>query len=116
MESVFLNPYLTSRCRKQLTHHMQYRTSKHPGINMHIISKISAVFIGLFALSSLAYGQRASTSSPYSRFGLGEIRGETLPQTRAMGGIASGVRYLSGYGNINVINPASYSALPLTTI
>ncbi|WP_090607398.1 PorV/PorQ family protein [Parapedobacter koreensis] len=33
-----------------------------------------------------------------------------------MGGIATGIRYLSGYGNINVGNPASYSALQLTTV
>lgn len=95
---------------------MQYRPSKYPKFNMHIISKVSAFIICFIALSTTVYAQRASTSSPYSRFGLGEIRGESLPQTRAMGGIATGVRYLSGYGNINVINPASYSALPLTTI
>lgn len=95
---------------------MQYCTSKPLGTLMQIIPKLSTLLIGLFVLNSAAYAQRASTSSPYSRFGLGELRGESLPQTRAMGGIAAGVRYLSGYGNINVINPASYSALPLTTI
>jgi len=74
------------------------------------------VFITFLLSSTLVYGQRSTTSSPYSRFGLGEIRGDLLPQTRAMGGIATGVRYLSGYGNINVGNPASYSALALTTV
>lgn len=74
------------------------------------------VFFAVLLSTNFAYGQRSTTSSPYSRFGLGELRGDLLPQTRGMGGIATGVRYLSGYGNINVGNPASYSALALTTV
>lgn len=62
------------------------------------------------------FGQKASTSSPYSRFGIGELRGSQLPQTRAMGGIAAGVRHLGMYSNINTDNPASYSALQFTVI
>ncbi len=94
---------------------MQHRTPTYPSITMHIIQKI------LFSLTILlvchaAHAQRSTTSSPYSRFGLGELRGDFLPQSRAMGGISTGVRYLGGYGNINVANPASYSALGLTTI
>lgn len=63
-----------------------------------------------------ASAQRATTSSPYSRFGIGELRQDLLPQTRGMGGIATGVRYLGGYSNLNVANPASYSALHMTTM
>lgn len=63
-----------------------------------------------------AWAQKASTSSPYSKFGLGELRGSQLPQTRAMGGIETGVRYVGRYSNINTGNPASYAALQLTTI
>lgn len=74
------------------------------------------VLLILVLAGSGVYAQRASTSSPYSRFGLGQLRGDLLPQTRAMGGISTGVRYLNGYGNINTGNPASYSALGLTTI
>lgn len=82
---------------------------------MHTIPKVF-FFLAVLLVSNLAHAQRSTTSSPYSRFGLGELRGDLLPQTRAMGGIATGVRYLSGYGNINVGNPASYSALQFTTI
>ncbi len=82
---------------------------------MHNIPKVF-VLLALLLASTLVHAQRSTTSSPYSRFGLGEIRGDLLPQARAMGGIATGVRYLNGYGNINVANPASYSALQLTTI
>lgn len=83
----------------------------------HRISKLFFTAFSLLLLfSSTAQAQRASTSSPYSRYGLGEMRGDALPQARAMGGINTGIRYLNGYGNINVGNPASYSALALTTI
>lgn len=61
------------------------------------------------------YAQRASTSSPYSRFGLGQLHGNNLTQNRGMGGIATGVRHLGGYSNINVANPASYSAIRVMT-
>lgn len=97
--------------------HMQhlFRIPKYPNdIMQHTLKAF--VFITFLLSSALVYGQRSTTSSPYSRFGLGELRGDLLPQTRAMGGIATGVRYLSGYGNINVGNPASYSALALTTV
>lgn len=77
------------------------------------------VFLCLGVLLSglgMVSAQKSSTSSPYSKFGIGELRGGQLPQTRAMGGIASGVRYIGGYSNINTINPASYSAIQLTTL
>lgn len=95
---------------------MHHCSTKHPKINMRIVSKVSLIAAFFVVLGVSAHAQRATTSSPYSRYGLGEIRGDNLPQTRAMGGIASGVRYLQGYGNINISNPASYSALMLTTI
>ncbi|WP_257666125.1 hypothetical protein [Parapedobacter tibetensis] len=94
---------------------MHHRIPTYPDTNMHITSK-AFILLALLLASTLVHAQRATTSSPYSRFGLGEIRGDFLPQTRAMGGIGTGVRYLSGYGNINIANPASYSALQLTTI
>ena len=97
--------------------HMQqlFRIPKYPNdIMQHTLKAF--IFITFLLSTALVYGQRSSTSSPYSRFGLGEIRGDLLPQTRAMGGIATGVRYLGGYGNINIANPASYSALALTTV
>ena len=94
---------------------MQHRIPKYLSITMHTIPKV-IVFLVVLLVSTVVHAQRSTTSSPYSRFGLGELRGDLLPQTRAMGGIATGVRYLSGYGNINVANPASYSALQFTTI
>lgn len=64
------------------------------------------------------YGAQAqvTTSSPYSRYGLGNIKGSLLPQLRAMGGISTAVNKVSGFNYINMQNPASYAGITLTTI
>ncbi len=59
-----------------------------------------------FVFSGLAKGQTSSTS-PYSRFGIGNIKPENNTRTFGMGGIGYGVR---GIFNVNPINPASYTA------
>lgn len=69
-----------------------------------------------FLFMALSYNSSAqTTSSPYSKFGLGELHGDQLPQFRGMG-ISTGIRSFDSYDNINVSNPASYSAIGLTTI
>jgi len=55
-----------------------------------------------------SYGQ-VNTSSPYSRFGLGEIESFSLGRASSMGGISIG---LSLPFEINIMNPASYSSVP----
>lgn len=71
---------------------------------------IIAVLTGCSAMA------QTNTVSPYSQFGIGELRGDQLPQYRAMGGISTGVRYLGVYHYINVENPASYGSIRLTSI
>ena len=56
-----------------------------------------------------------TSSSPYSQFGLGDLKGSFLPQNRGMAGLSQGVRKPGLYDNINLANPASYSTLELTT-
>ncbi len=56
-----------------------------------------------------------TSSSPYSQFGLGDLKGSFLPQNRGMAGLSQGVRKPGLYDNINLANPASYSTLQLTT-
>ena len=77
-------------------------------------------YFTVFLLSALAFGafaqNSATTSSPYSKFGLGDYEEPLLPQTRGMGGIGVAVRKPSGFNDINVMNPASYSTINLTTI
>lgn len=70
----------------------------------------------IFAVSGYSAMAQSTSSSPYSRFGLGDLQEPLLPQNRAMGGIAVGIQQLGGYHNINVVNPASYSAIRLTVV
>lgn len=71
-------------------------------------------FITLLA-ASVSSSAQTTSSSPYSQFGLGDLKRSLLPQTRGMGGISMGVRKPGVYDNINMANPASYSTLALTT-
>ncbi|MBU1373137.1 MAG: hypothetical protein KKG25_05595 [Bacteroidetes bacterium] len=68
-------------------------------------------FIVMFAINVNA---QSTTNSPYSKFGVGNIKGSYLPQFRAMGNLAYGISSFGGYQNINVSNPASYSQIRLT--
>ena len=58
----------------------------------------------------------ATTSSPYSRYGLGDYIQPTLPQNIAMGGIGVATNSLTSYSTINVLNPAAYSKIRLTVV
>ncbi len=60
----------------------------------------------------------ATTSSPYSRYGLGDLYSQALPQAIGMGGLGAAINSANGYWyfNINPVNPASYSTLSLTVI
>ncbi|MDB5131633.1 MAG: hypothetical protein JWR02_1382 [Mucilaginibacter sp.] len=71
---------------------------------------LAVTAVGAMAQSS------ATTSSPYSKFGLGDIVPAALPQNIGMGGIGTAINRLSGYNNINVLNPASYGTIGFTTI
>lgn len=74
----------------------------------------------LFLFTATALGVKAqstaTTSSPYSRYGLGDISPMTLPQNSAMGGIGVATNNINGFFSINPLNPASYSSIGLTVI
>ncbi|MGN8071354.1 hypothetical protein [Mucilaginibacter sp. 22184] len=72
----------------------------------------------LLAVSSFAaFAQStATTSSPYSRYGIGDIDPQLMPQNIGMGGIGVATNRISMFNNINIVNPASYGAINLTTI
>lgn len=75
------------------------------------------VVLGLTIFAgSAVYAQKSTSHSPYSQFGLGQVREDLLPQTRAMGGISTGVRYLNGLPTLNIANPASYSGMNRTIL
>ena len=58
----------------------------------------------------------ATTSDPYSKYGLGNIVPQVLPQNIGMGGLSVATNSLGGYNEINPLNPASYAKIGLTTI
>jgi hypothetical protein len=75
-------------------------------------NNITFVLGGLLLLIPfLAIGQAnssSSTSSPYSRFGIGNLSGYSLGRSEAMGGIGIGIR---NPFQVNAGNPASYTAV-----
>ena len=72
--------------------------------------KYLVISIGLLLIQTASFAQR-QTSSPYSRFGYGEI---TLPslQFSEMGSVSNGIRSNS---SINFVNPAHHSAIKKET-
>ncbi|MCK5535365.1 MAG: hypothetical protein KAI79_00985 [Bacteroidales bacterium] len=61
----------------------------------------------LIVLSTLISNAQSSTNSPFSRFGLGEFTQFQTPYNLAQGGVFSSLR---SPANINIANPASYTA------
>ncbi len=81
-----------------------------------MINRTKSLLILLSIFSVFTASAQTTTSSPYSKFGLGALQQQSLPQNMGMGGIAAGIRSISSYNNINMLNPASYSAITYTTI
>ena len=73
---------------------------------MYKINKIVVLLILAFS-SQLSFAQKLN-SSPYTRYGLGEI---TEVSTSAYAGMANASVALSEYNHLNLSNPASYSSL-----
>ena len=76
-----------------------------------IIKRFSIILIIMIFTYNQSFSQ-INTSSPYSRFGIGDIENQALGRSLALGGTSVGIRLPY---EINIINPASYSALPVQT-
>lgn len=75
--------------------------------------KISSyLFVLILALSSSEAMAQATTNSPYSRFGVGILRPEVNNQNFGLAGTGIGLR---SFSSLNMVNPASYSELTITT-
>ncbi len=71
--------------------------------------KSAFLLAGLFLVPALLFAQfNNNTSSPYSRFGLGELQPNSFGRTTAMGGASLASR---NNQQINLANPASYTAV-----
>ena len=62
----------------------------------------------LFVAGSFTASAQTSSNSPYTRYGLGDLANRAFANNAAMGGIGYGLRNSK---HINVMNPASYSAV-----
>lgn len=65
----------------------------------------------LMMLTGMAVAQN-NTNSPYTRYGLGDLSDQFFGNSKAMGGIAIGLR---DNAQINPVNPASYTAIDTLT-
>lgn len=74
------------------------------------------VYVACLLMASLGAYAQTTVQSPYSKFGLGNLKGSVLPNQRAMGGISAGVFRSSYINTINMQNPASYAGISLTTL
>lgn len=74
----------------------------------------------LFLSTATALGVKAqstaTTSSPYSRYGLGDIDPILTGQNAGMGGIGVATNRVNGFFSVNTLNPAAYSSIGLTVI
>jgi hypothetical protein len=73
------------------------------------------ILLAVVLFSTASASAQNTSSSPYSQFGLGDLKASLLPQNKAMGGLNNGLRKPGPYSNINLANPASYSGIRLTT-
>ena len=71
---------------------------------------IKKLFLALTFLATVVVSAQEGTSSPYSFYGLGDVKFKGTHDVRAMGGL--GVAYDSIH--INLLNPATYSKLKIT--
>lgn len=71
--------------------------------------------VGLFFASIFANAQ-VTIQSPYSKYGVGNLKGTLLPQLRAMGGASTAIYKPSFFNNINMQNPASYAGINTATL
>jgi hypothetical protein len=85
-------------------------------LHLNMYKKINYIAAVLILLASISAEAQITTQSPYSRYGLGNIKGSMLPQYRAMGGISTAINKPTLYSNINMLNPASYTGIALTTV
>lgn len=73
------------------------------------VSRVSIFVAGLLFIPAVLFAQfNNSTSSPYSRYGLGDLHSSSFGRSTAMGGATLASRY--GL-QINSSNPASYTAI-----
>ena len=95
--SLHTNFYVLMNCVRILSRKMRYRET--------ILMLLS------FLIAGVAFAQN-NTNSPYSRYGYGQLADLGASNSRAMGGVAYGLR---DKAHTNFANPASYTAIDSLT-
>ncbi|MBY0244226.1 MAG: outer membrane protein transport protein [Sphingobacteriaceae bacterium] len=73
--------------------------------------------VSLFVWLGVQTNAQITIQSPYSKFGIGNLKAQPSAQTRAIGGLATAIGSLTTYSSvINMQNPASYVGLYSTTV
>jgi hypothetical protein len=72
---------------------------------------IKNISVSYFLLFSIITAAQQGTSSPYSFYGIGEVRFRGTVENRLMGGVSIFPDSL----HVNIINPATYSTLKMST-
>lgn len=85
-------------------------------LHYNMYHKLKYTLAVCLLLMSIVANAQVTVQSPYSKFGVGNIKGSMLPQFRAMGGISTAVYKPSFFNNINIQNPASYAGINATTL
>src|ERR1700761_1424063 len=83
-----------------------------------MIKYLRLIITVLLAVSVMKVSAQSTrtTSSPYSRYGIGDFNPQLLPQNIGMGGIATATNLIGSYNSINLTNPAAYSFINYTVI
>ncbi|AOM76877.1 hypothetical protein [Pedobacter steynii] len=85
-------------------------------LHLNMYKKINYIAAVLVLFTGITAQAQVTSQSPYSEYGLGNVKPMVLPQLRAMGGISSGVFKPNGYNNINMLNPSTYSGINMATV
>jgi long-subunit fatty acid transport protein len=85
-------------------------------LHYNMYQKLKYTLAACLVIVSVAANAQITVQSPYSKFGVGNIKGSLLPQFRAMGGISTAVFKNSFFNNINMQNPATYSGINAVTL
>jgi hypothetical protein len=72
---------------------------------------IKKIIVSISLLFSLVTFAQEGTSSPYSFYGIGDVRFKGTTENRSMGGLS----VMPDSIHLNIMNPATYSSLKLTT-
>ena len=77
------------------------------------LPKIKFLLYAILLGSAPVLAQNTSGGSPYSKYGIGDLRGTDFALTRSMGGANLGLQNVT---QINLGNPASLAALKITSL